>query len=320
MDVSPPSTAPEEIPPETSDTGGELFCPSCGYDLRGIDSDRCPECGLTIDRAAAGITRIPWSHRRRVGRVRAYWRTVWLATFQTRRLSAEVARPVDFRDAQRFRLITSFIASAGPVALLAAAVAQAGGFDGLTGGVGLPGFDFSSAGGTGGTPVGTYDLLIPWTAGALVPPVVPLAIVLFMLALTGVASYWFHPRSIPPAQQERAVALSYYACAPLAFLPLPAVIVGGMMVLAARGLDGVRGMSRPFLVLALATQILLLLISLAQYIVTLRLLRRSARARGGRMMLAVVLIPVTWALSAALTLFAVPWVVGFVWIVIDSVR
>ena len=28
------------------------ICAACGYDLRGIDSDRCPECGKTIDRTS----------------------------------------------------------------------------------------------------------------------------------------------------------------------------------------------------------------------------------------------------------------------------
>src|SRR5688500_6888706 len=83
----------------------DLFCPGCGYDLRAIDSGRCPECGLPVDRTA-GVSRIPWAHRRRIGWARAYSRTVWLATFRTRKLAAEVERPVDYRAAQQFRLVT----------------------------------------------------------------------------------------------------------------------------------------------------------------------------------------------------------------------
>ena len=27
----------------------EYHCPDCGYSLRGLTSDRCPECGLVLD-------------------------------------------------------------------------------------------------------------------------------------------------------------------------------------------------------------------------------------------------------------------------------
>src|SRR4051812_12709994 len=45
----------------------DLHCPQCGYNLRGIDSDVCPECGLAIDRVAFAQSQLPWSHRRRIG-------------------------------------------------------------------------------------------------------------------------------------------------------------------------------------------------------------------------------------------------------------
>ncbi|MEM1012152.1 MAG: DUF2007 domain-containing protein [Planctomycetota bacterium] len=32
---------------ERRQAGGRLFCPACGYDLRG-QSERCPECGLSL--------------------------------------------------------------------------------------------------------------------------------------------------------------------------------------------------------------------------------------------------------------------------------
>ncbi len=30
----------------------DLYCPQCGYNLRGIPEDRCPECGFGYDRGA----------------------------------------------------------------------------------------------------------------------------------------------------------------------------------------------------------------------------------------------------------------------------
>ena len=98
MTLLEPESRPAAAPPE-------LFCPECGYDLRGTEhTDRCPECGTAIDRSAiAAESRIPWVHRAAIGRLRAYRRTVWLATLRPRRLGAEAARPVSYAAARRFR-------------------------------------------------------------------------------------------------------------------------------------------------------------------------------------------------------------------------
>ena len=46
---------------------------------------------------------------------------------------------------------------------------------------------------------------------------------LFLFTATGAASYFFHPRSISIERQNRAITLSYYACAPLALTPIVAL-------------------------------------------------------------------------------------------------
>ena len=308
-DVAAP--APEDVP----------FCPDCGYDLRGSGgSDRCPECGLTIDRERLGVSRIPWSHRRQIGRVRAYWRTVLLATFRTRTLAAEVTRPVDYRDAQRFRLVTALIASLTVLTVLIVGVvvleenpfAEASrAYEGL---LQLPFLPARPR------PAGLLDAAFPLIAGATVPPVVPLGIVLLAVMVTGVGSYWFHPRSQPVVRQNRAVALSYYACAPLAFLPVPALIVIVLMGITAETPRGTAAATRPFLLLVLLVYLLTPLIVLSFYVATLRLLRGAAAASTGRMWLATFAIPVTWLLCAAVALLALPWAVGFVRLVVDSLR
>ena len=43
-----------------------------------------------------------------------------------------------------------------------------------------------------------------------------------LVLVTGVASYWFHPKSIPVVRQNRTIALSYYGCA-AALVSVPAV-------------------------------------------------------------------------------------------------
>lgn len=289
----------------------DLFCPGCGYDLRGsIGSGRCPECGLAIDRAT-GVSRIPWAHRRRIGRVRAYWRTVWLATFRIRQLGDEVNRAVNYHDAQRFRLVTVVIATLAAVGVLAAAAAAGGGVEELANV--LP--SESSFWAPDEIAPGAFDAFLPWVASALMPPVLPLAILLFFLLLTGVASYWFHPRSLPVVAQNRAVALSHYACAPLVFLWLPAVVTSAIL-LAPKELT----VSRIYLLLGFIDLLLVPLIPIACYVVTLRLLRLATGARVRRMILAACVIPASWAMSAVLALAIVPWLVGFAWLVIDSLR
>src|SRR5688572_21051733 len=84
----------------------DLFCPTCGYNLRGIESDRCPECGREIDRSTLAVSKIPWVHRQEIGGVRAYFKTLVMATFRPRRIGEEAVRPVNYRDAQRFRWTT----------------------------------------------------------------------------------------------------------------------------------------------------------------------------------------------------------------------
>src|SRR3954466_6785156 len=107
-------------PTQASDVAETLYCPDCNYDLRGIgEADRCPECGLAIDRDELATSRIPWVHRHRIGRFRAYWRTVWLAMVRTKSLGREVHRPVAYADAQRFRVVTCLLACAVPAVTLA---------------------------------------------------------------------------------------------------------------------------------------------------------------------------------------------------------
>lgn len=88
-----------------SSDGDELYCPACGYDLRHTRDPRCPECGNPFDRTILSISRIPWVHRRELGRVRAGWRTIKLVLFSPGKLAEEVALPVSWPDAGRFRWV-----------------------------------------------------------------------------------------------------------------------------------------------------------------------------------------------------------------------
>ena len=68
-------------------TSRTWICPACGYDLRATTSDHCSECGLAIDRDALQQSAIPWAHRRQIGRVRAYLKTLWQFSTDRKRAS-----------------------------------------------------------------------------------------------------------------------------------------------------------------------------------------------------------------------------------------
>src|SRR5579871_4992024 len=88
----------------------DIACPACGYDMRGISSEICPECGVAIDRAKTSLSRIPWEHRSAIGFWKAYWRTNLMALLRPRRLAEEMNRHVDFGRARAFRRVTVTLA------------------------------------------------------------------------------------------------------------------------------------------------------------------------------------------------------------------
>ena len=190
----------------------DLFCQECGYNLRGLISNRCPECGHSLEAMRCDTQRLPWVHRAELGRRRAYWRTVWMVMFRHKRFCEEVARPVDYVDAQRFRWVTVLHVY---LPILAGTL--------LIYTVAWPKDEF-------------WDQMLRavWPVAALHG-----CILLFLAAATGVPSYYFHPRDIPVEQQNRAIALSYYACAALAWTPLAFVILlAGLVVFQAYEMIG----------------------------------------------------------------------------------
>ena len=296
----------------------ELFCPECGYNLHALEgAARCPECGLRIDRDGFARSRIPWVHRRHLGRVRAYWRTVWMATLRPKDVAAEAARRVNYADAQRFRWVTAFVAAAPVIAGLIAAVVWYGSaalFTFINPST-FPGWAM------GGQPSRMFDVLVPWDAGASLPPVIPLAVLMISVCVTGVASYWFHPRSIPVVRQNRAVALSYYGCAPLAFVSIPALAMTGVGVMREAGLDDQANAAWTVLrVLEIAAAVSGLLVIGATWRSTMTLLSRTTHPTAARKFLAGALIPVKWLLLTLFVGVAFPWVVGFVYLVFSSLR
>ena len=257
----------------------DLICPACGYSLRGITSDRCPECGLAIDRVNLSASHIPWAHRRIIGRWRGYWRTNILVMFHLSRLANEINRPVSFADAQRFRhttVITAFL----PVAAWSAWLAQY-----------ELHFSFDRP--------ARIDL--GWMLEYVAIATAAFSLWLFLLMITGVGSYFFHSRKLPVARQNRALALSYYACAPLAWLFVPALLLLGSLFSDADW----GGLERKLLLWSiLLAGAACAVIVLRFWIASVQLLRRTTGCGRRRAVALAIYLPLAWA-----ALFIVCWMI-----------
>jgi hypothetical protein len=176
----------------------DVYCPHCAYNLRGVESPQCPECGSVVDRTVLAQSILPWAQRKRLGWIRAYWRTV----FRSKNLLAEIGGNVSLTDARWFWAITVLHAWT-PFVLATLALA------------------FNAPQPSGGQlfPIMvTYALLMGSAAAVWPVAIVALGMLAWLAASTGAPSYFCHPQRLEMARQNNAVAISYYACAALAFV------------------------------------------------------------------------------------------------------
>jgi hypothetical protein len=198
-----------------------LYCPACGYDLRGLSSDRCPECGLTIDATRSGI--IPWERRKSLGYFQSFFRTLVKATVSPTRLARATGSPMDVRSARLFRWIVRVLVIVPVVALFIFAVARNGGIDALA---------------TVGDPArvslgGFWEPLFLWTVGATLWPVLPIGFVFSIILATGI-SHWFFMKRLESARRNRAMALSFYLSSPLGWILFPCCSFAAALILSNR--------------------------------------------------------------------------------------
>lgn len=300
----------------------DLLCPQCGYDLRAIDSQRCPECGWEIDRSQMARSQLPWTYRREVGRWRAYWRTVWLATAHIKKLSMEIVRPVDLPDARRFATISGLIAGMPfALAMLGLMVAM-GGTRFL---IPHPVDPSLYLGGN----IRSADWIVPYAAGITRWPVLPFGLLLAGCLLARSASLWFSvplPRNeaeddeVHRVRRARAFALSHYATASMAFLPLALALGVAGFVLTRSNPDPA---SLPWLAMwaaLLGSWFIAGLCIALLYLAPLHLLSRTMRASGVRLLATAIGLPITWSICVGIGLLIWPWVAGFMWLMVDSLR
>lgn len=304
------------LPVAEENPGPLLLCPGCGFDLRGTSSERCGECGLAIDREALSVSGIPWAHRRRIGRVRAYLATAWQIAIDRRALRHEAAKPQDVADGRSFRRVTGSLLALNLVAAWVATLYIAGGPARFALQVRVP--DFT----TGSAPESRLmDLALPWFAGMTLPGLLPVCLFMLGIWLAGAQRFIFRVNAAPLAHRLRAVALSYYTTAPLLLL-LPATacwIVVGVLAKADRIFHG-----RPVPQMAIALMIAAVVLFLVGWLgAVYRIAQWLARARhcelAGAMPGVAELIGL-WLLGVVVTLGLIPACIGFLWIAVDSLR
>ena len=187
-------------PPDAQASVLDLFCQKCGYNLRGNESERCPECGAAVDLDALSQPQIPWVYRKARGSFRSYWQTVWLVMFRPRRLHEEMSRTVSEEHARKFRRVT-FLHVVVPLAVV---------FDG---------------GYFVGVISGAFALNLPVALAVCAGSAAALACVwLFLWAISSIAGDFLRDDRISAEMQHRAVGLSYYTCAPMVWMPLVGLI------------------------------------------------------------------------------------------------
>lgn len=302
---------------QSLDDSISLICPSCGYDLRAISSERCPECGTTIDRSAMASSTIPWVHRKALGRVRAYCSTLILATFRMRRLGEEINRPVDLKEASRFRWVTVAISSAFAILVFVVAVCvnRGTGFLDLLSNV--------SPNGAITTVPPQADAVLPYVAGITRWIVLPLAAICWLGMVSGLAGFWFHPRAKPQWQRDRALGLSLYACAPLLWLSIAfATWAFGAILMISDSAN--RFIPQSLLdvigiVVVVAELIGVVIVALC-WINLLRLSKFTLHPNSPRTISLALGWPIACCISGVIAFGLFPWVAGFIWLIIDSLR
>ncbi len=286
------------------DLGEDIYCPSCTYNLHKAPGDRCPECGYALEGLRATESRIPWVHRHRLGRCRAFWQTVELVTFRNRRFCEEYARDVSYRDARRFQwvcVLHVWLAAIATTVFVYATMPPPPEAMNL----------FQQMMATGTWPQGPtqWDRAIEelWPAALQ-----HLCLLLFLAAATGAPSYFFHPRALSIQRQNSAVALSYYLCSPLAYLIAAPLLVA--LVHAAPLTFDLSVSQRTSYILGFAV----LLGGLSWWDKLVKLTRRAMPQLTRRYWTVAIGVPVASLALAALTLLAIPSGIVAVLVVVDS--
>jgi hypothetical protein len=274
MSLAPPT--PSELRP-VFDSGVEVpseydvFCEGCGYSLVGIVADRCPECGRTYDPAGLPFARIPWLHRRRMGGWRAYWATVRMVLLHPVRFALELCRPVRISavDARLFRRVTLRVALLSMLfTMLAIAGMQVG-------------------------PMIRGQSLDPLIVVGILIALSTVAFAVFLTLATDMPLFIW--KGLPSRPPNELAPVHHYASAPLALMPLLAVVWLGAIA-------AVRFAPNEFIEFAagLTVAVAIGAIVLATWVVPLILMRSATGCAASRVVALAVYLPLHWLIIAAM--------------------
>lgn len=303
------------------------ICSRCGYDLRGIESDRCPECGFELASQRSLGGEIPWTYRRPRGYARSFVQTVIDVTIGRPWLRSVVSGTVSMRDARQFWVIASLVASLPLVAAFIYAWIRAGSLEPL---IYMPdamaagttpssyrGFGFQPRFDVTLSPWFCGDVLWPLSAGYTRPGLAFVVLPLFFLLGSGAVTYLFHPRALNEAHRQRACAFAYYLISPLVVAAVPLTMA---LACALYGVETSAALfSMPAFLCALAALVWAGVLCLSLWRV-LRTLRWTIRASPLRVAVSAMLVPILWLLAALFALVFVPWCIGMAWLLIDVFR
>jgi hypothetical protein len=296
-----------------------IFCPGCGFDLRGTSSGRCGECGLEVDREALRVSGIPWAHRAKMGRVRTYLKTVWQVTIGSKRLRYESAKPQELADGRSFGRVTAALLATVLLATFFMAIWKNEGWSFL--GV-QPENPFRRLSGRSPQAALWYwqDTVVPWSTGATLRPVLPVCLLLFAMYLSGAQRLLFRASSFTANQTPRGGGLGWYCAAALTFLlPAAACAIGAIFLTDSNFSDD---FPIPHIITALwwMAGVLGVIAIPGTFFRTTQWLIRSRRDDPFLWLLAPIELLGLWVLGAIVCLGVLPWCIGFVWLAIDSLR
>lgn len=281
------------------------YCGFCGYDLHGITSPLCPECGQPASRSI-----IPWANREYVGLFSGFIKTVWIATVRPARLAEMSTGDRAYASAERFRWLVAALLAGPPMLVLLWEIHAAGNarFLGVVGGT------------NSGNAVLALEAQLLWSAGATLTPVVPIGIVIAALIGTAGVGYWFGGRNQSVQQRNRAIALGRYATAPLAWTLLIALVGVNCWVYTGGPTQPVgRIDDTPLWVLYVSWTLAFAMIVCA-WRTTLVLLKYATHCGLGRLWITAIGLPLTWALAIGIGVGLLPMAVGLVRIMAEGLR
>jgi hypothetical protein len=202
----------------------DVTCAGCGYDLRAITSDRCPECGKWYDVTGALTPRLPRRGGGPLAGIRTHFLTAWRITRRPGVLADELDRMVDARRARRFRLTTVLVAWASVAGLLywTRALWYVANQNSLRSAYAVNHFG------------GALDGLLIWERSHWISLV---AIGVILVWATAAPRWFTYSPRLHPVRANRAAALARYTCAPLAFTPFAVLAAAQVQSLLAKYSD-----------------------------------------------------------------------------------